>query len=357
MDKSIGITTFCNWTSYGSMLQAYALKKTLEKIGCKSYILIDRIVQTPETKCRIKITKNVKAILNSFLAHRLESKITIQYKKSNKFIRDNIDIIYYNNYADLELNYWKADYYLAGSDQVFNPHNLGPGLFLDYVPDKQKLLTYACSMGSTKVDPQNADKFSRLVSNFTRISVREEDNIEVLTKYNPNAEYCVHIDPTFLLDAEEWRKKEKKYNVHGKYILLYPLFWDKKLNGELKKLKKKFGIKIIGVFSGVNKVFCDEALYDVGVDEFLWLVDHAEAVITSSFHGAAFATVFEKKLCIVTNPDMPSRLDNLKKKLGLKDCNISNVLSENADYTFAKSVIREEQVRSIQYLEEVINGK
>lgn len=356
MERTVAITTFCSWTSYGSMLQAYALKRTLKNIGFRSYILIDRFVPTPETKCRIRISKNVKSLVYSILSHRNKAEIVKQYEKSNAFIRNNIDIIYYNNYLELVLNHYRADYYLAGSDQVFNPNNLSPGLFFDYISDKSKLLTYACSMGTTKVDSNREKRFSELVNNFSRISVREEDDIPVLKKYNPKAEYSAHIDPTFLLDAEEWREKEKEYDIKEKYILLYPLYWDNRLNEELKKLKKDSGIRIVGVFaSGFNRIFCDDKLYDVGVDEFLWLVDHAEAVITSSFHGAAFATIFEKKLCVVTNPDMPSRLDNLKNRLGLKDIKINEVLSNDVDYNVARTVIMEEKARSISYLEDILN--
>jgi hypothetical protein len=72
------------------------------------------------------------------------------------------------------------------------------------------------------------------------------------------------------------------------------LYWDKSLNKQIKKLKKDSGYKVIGVFtSGFNRVCCDIKLRDVGVDEFLWLVDNAEAVITSSFHGAVFSTIFD----------------------------------------------------------------
>ena len=180
----------------------------------------------------------------------------------------------------------------------------------------------------------------------------------MLKKYNPDAQYQVNIDPTFLLTTEEWRAKEKAYPIDGKYILLYPLYWDGSLNKQIKKLKKESGLKIVGVFpSSFNTIACDEKLYDVGVDEFLWLVDHAEAVITSSFHGAAFATIFEKKACLVINPNMPSRMNNLTNMLGLPKCEISEVLSLNMDYTIARKAMEQEREKSLAYLEEILNGK
>ena len=356
--KIVAVSTFCSWASYGSMLQAYALKQVLKDLGWDSYILIDRAVITPQMKYRIPRTLNPRAMVRGFLNRRLLPAINQQYLKNNQFMRGNIDIIYYNGYQELALNYLKADYYLAGSDQVFNPNNPQPGFYFDYVPEKNKLLTYACSMGTTQVTLDREAVFTQRLRNFKRISVREADNIPVLQKYNPEASYQTNVDPTLLLTAEQWRKKEKLYPIEGKYILLYPLYWDKSLNAHIKKLKKESGLKIIGVFtSGANGITCDETLYDVGVDEFLWLVDHAEAVITSSFHGAVFSAIFEKKLCLVTNPQMPSRLDNLASTLRIPKCQIPDVLSQDIDYAYAKNVIAEEQKKSVAYLEEMLNGK
>ena len=357
-DKLIAVSTFCSWTSYGSMLQAYAMKRTLETLGFKSYILIDRVVATPEMKCRIPRTLNIKAVVQGILNHRLLQEINRQYQKSNQFLKDNIDIIYYNSYQEMELNYLNADFYLVGSDQVFNPDNLSPGLFFDCVQDKSKLVTYACSMGSTRVRPERENLLKKRLSGFEKISLREEDNISVLKKYNPSAIYSVHIDPTLLLSASQWREKEKAYPIKGDYILLYPLYWDDSFNLKMKKLKAKTGLKIVGVFSsGYNRVFCDEKHYDVGVDEFLWLVDHAKAVVTSSFHGAVFSMIFGKKTCIVKNPNMPSRLEELSKRFGFASCDIVDVMSMREGSDNVQQIIGEEQKRSMAYLREVLHVK
>lgn len=355
-EKLIAVSTFCSWTSYGSMLQAYAMKRTLETIGYKSYILIDRSVATPEMKCRIPRTFNIKALAQGFLNHQLLHDVSRQYQKSNDFLRNNIDIIYYNGYQEMALNYLKADYYLVGSDQVFNPDNLSPGLFFECVEDKSKLVTYACSMGTTNVRPEREALLTQRINSFKNISLREEDNVSVLKKYNPLAHYSVHVDPTLLLSASQWREKEKEYPVDGKYILLYPLYWDQSLNEKINKLKKKTGLKIVGVFSsGFNRIYCDEKHYDVGVDEFLWLVDHAEAVITSSFHGAVFSIILGKKVCIVKNPNMPSRLQALEKRFGITNCDIADVMSQTVNAHNVWQIIGEEQKNSLAYLREVLH--
>jgi len=356
MDKTIGVSTFCSWTSYGSICQAYALKKKLKSLGFTSYILNDRGYPSPEAKCRIRLSKNIKLTVASILGNRYKRSIAEQYRKSNSFIKNHVDTIYYNGYADLALNYFAADYYISGSDQVFNPTTPRNGLFLDFVKDKSKCLTYACSMGTTKVNPNTEHEFSRLINNFSTISLREEDNIEVLKKYNPDAKYCVNIDPTFLLSRDEWRQIETPYNIKGKYILVYALYWDKRYNKDLKKLHKKTGLPIVGLFpSGYNKVYCNKKIYDAGVTEFLWLIDNAEAVVTSSFHGLAFSVIFEKKFCTVTNPAMPSRIDNAFKLLGLEKTDIDNLLESSPNYSDVKNKISQQQKSADTYLREILH--
>ena len=355
MNKIVGITTFCSWTSYGSILQAYSLKKAINRMGNDSYILIDRPITLPEAKCHVFYNRGPKQFVVSFLNSLKKKEIEQQYVKNNNFIKESIKIIYYNSYEELALNYLKADYYLAGSDQVFNPENPRPGLFLDYVDDKTKNLTYACSMGKTQINPNVKEKFSKYINNFNTISVREEDNIEVLRELNPGAQYLCHIDPTFLTDKEEWRTLEVPYHIEGRYILVYPLFWDKKNNKYLKMLHKK-GYKIVGIFGSLNHdVYCNEALYDVGVQEFLWLIDHAEAVVTSSFHGLAFSTIFEKKVSVVINPDMSSRLNHLINLLGIENCPVDQVVDFQQDYALINSKINRERERSIAYLKEIFH--
>jgi len=349
-NKTLGVTTFCNWTSYGSMLQAYSLRSELSKIGIDSYILYDRRISLPSDKYRIRFNLNLKEIASKILNFRVRKQITAQYEKSISFIKRNIKIIYYNSYDEMKLNYFKADYYLTGSDQVFNPNNPQPGLFLDFVPDRKKRLTYACSMGSTRVSSEKQTNFSKLLNNFDVISVREEDNIEALKAFNEKASYFCHIDPVFLTDAESWRKLETPYPLNEKYILVYPLFWAKKYNKYLRSIHK-MGYKIVGVFSSFNKdVYCNECLYDVGVQEFLWLIDHSEAVITSSFHGLALSLIFEKKISTVVNPSMPSRITHLINLLGVKSCNVVDVLNVEQDYKSINRRINEEKAKSINYL-------
>ena len=93
---------------------------------------------------------------------------------------NNIDILYYNNYETLKNNPPKADYYIAGSDQIWRPSSCHPVFFLDFVEDKTKRVSYAASMGNTKIPDNKRQIFSDFVNSFQHISVREQDNAEAI---------------------------------------------------------------------------------------------------------------------------------------------------------------------------------
>ena len=133
------------------------------------------------------------------------------------------------------------------------------------------------------------------------------------------------------------------------------LYWDESCKEKIKSVKKKTGLMVCAIADGLSRVYADKVLYDVGVEEFLWLVDHAEYVITSSFHGTAFATIFNKKFSAIINPNAPSRIANLLQKLKLPLVDIENLpISSDFRYEVTNQLIEKEKEKSIEYLKRVI---
>lgn len=353
--KKMCISTYCEWTSYGSVLQSIGLKKMLDKLGTESFIIKDIPAPVFKEILPIILCKNPKKILLNFLdfLHRKEKKK--MYKDCMNFLNENIDIMYYNDYETLKKNFADADYFMSGSDQVWNPLACKKAFFLDFLGEDKKRLSYGVSMGVTKVPSKNEEEFKRLVREFDEISVREREMVDILSKYT-DKEINVHIDPTFLLDKEEWNSYKKKYVLNKPYILVYAIYWNKKLNKELKKLHKNSGYDIVSLCpNGVSVVCSNKTLYDVGVGEFLYLIDNAEAVVSSSFHGVALSLNFNKKVAVVINPDAPSRLSSLLDVLGYLNPKIEDVL--NVDETMFDQVnknIKSEREKSVNYLRRIL---
>jgi hypothetical protein len=189
---------------------------------------------------------------------------------------------------------------------------------------------------------------------FDHISVREQECLNALAPLT-DKDISVHIDPTFLVDVEVWRGLEKNYKVKGPYILLYMLYWDDSFKKQIIALKKRTGLPVYAVCPDMSRVYADRHLYDVGVEEFLWLVDHAEYVVTSSFHGVAFSILFQKKFAPMINPRMPSRIENVLNVLGVPKVGMEELDStDHIDYEAVAANIEKEKQRSIAYLKEAI---
>ena len=351
--KKIGICTHCAWTSYGSILQSWALKKILSSIGISSVIVSDD-KNTFDNKefviNKISVSSLVKYIYRLFHC----PKICDKYKKILNFKDRRLDFLFYKSVDDLKCHLPNVDMFISGSDQVFHPDTCSPLFFLDFVPSSIVRASYAASMGVTDIKNDKNEEFKRLISNFDFLSVRENENAEIISKMT-DKEVLVHVDPTFLIDDNCWRRLETPYPIREKYILLYAIYWDEKFNKSLKELEKKYGVKIISINSGVSKAYSSKKIFDAGIEEFLWLVDHAEAVITSSFHGAAISIIFRKKLSVVINPSAPSRLNSLLAKFCLETPSIDQIFSNPVDYSGVEDILIAEQKRSINYLKKVVS--
>lgn len=351
--KNVIVSTYCDWNNYGSIMQSLGLKRTLKSLGLESKIVMDHPAPPAQYIPSLKISGNMVLNMRNFYAYFKKDLIESKYKASNKFINDYVDILYYNNYETLKNNPPQADYYIAGSDQIWRPSSCHPVFFLDFVEDKSKRASYAASMGNTKIPDEKRQIFTDFVNSFEYISVREQDNAEAIASVS-DKNVGVHIDPAYLLTKQEWQEFEKPYPIKKPYILLYALYWDKSYNKQLKKLHKKTGYDIVAICGGLSKIWANKKLFDVDPGQFIWLIDNAEAVISSSFHGVSFSIIFNKKLAAVVNPALPSRITNLFSSLCVENSNITDVCSTDTSfYTKTNEIIKNKKEEALKYLSKV----
>lgn len=352
MNSELFISTYCVISSYGSILQSFALKRALEYLRISSK-LISKKEDNDITQIKYyRKNSSLKYIIFNLLKVKDQRDIFQRFVYNKIFIERNIDLLQYESYEQLNNESFDANIFLAGSDQIFHPALCNPVFFLDFTPTGSKRISYAASMGSLKVPKEKENEFARLLNNFDYLSFRETDAAELAKKYT-DKDIQVHIDPTFLMKPDEWRAIEKEYPIKGKYILLYPIYWDKSYNEQLKNLHKKTGLPIVLISDSIG-IYHQKAIRDAGVDQFLWLIDHAEYVVTSSFHGAALSVNFNKKVSFVVNPNQPSRLECLAETLKYPIIPIEHIDSINIDYERVNKNIEFEKERSMVYLKWVL---
>lgn len=350
--KTAIVSSYCDWNSVGSVLQAQALQETLNTIGVKSAVLRKReVVDVRKIFLEAKTIKQAVATAIDWLDLANMGK---RKRKNEEYIARKIRNYVFEKYEDVFVNIPQADVYIAGSDQIWNPRIDRPDFFLQYVEESSKCISYAASLGVSVLPKEQCEQFTEKFRKFSHISVRESDMVQTLEGLVP-VKPVVHIDPTLLKTPEEWRKDSKEYKVRKPYILVYPIFWKREFNSELKELHKRTGCDIISIHYGVRNIYCTKQIQDVDPGEFIWLVDHAEGVVTSSFHGVAFSIIFNKKFSAVINPQSPSRIQSLLGLLGITTPEIAGCCSDfDVDYAAVNRKIKLEKERSLDYLRSAI---
>lgn len=353
MDTII-VSTYCRVNSYGSILQALGLKNALWDIGYSSKVV--QLMPDPPEKykisCKRFTPKNLAALFSKCL---LYSKLNRKHVQTLQFIRETIDTTYYSDYSSMKDALKLERYFIAGSDQIWHPQKMAPEFFLDFATKDAKKISYAASMGILEIPEKNRVEYQRLLNNFDVISVREEDCVPILSELTDKT-VNIHIDPTFLCDKMQWRSYQRDYSIEGPYILVYPLYWDSSINQKLEELHKKSGKDIVVISDYKRNIYANKWIYDADPGQFLWLIDHADAVISSSFHGVALALNYNKPIAPVINPAAPSRIMCLLKTVSYPMVDIPVVEETLVDYDVISQKIQAEKERAMDFLKGVLSN-
>ena len=351
--KRIAILTITNsGMNFGNRLQNYALQEALKRCGADVYTIrsaksVKGSLLLSKFRRYLKLmTKNSKRrrIYTSFESANIKYDKRIRYENINE-----------SEFAD------SYDAFVSGSDQVWNPyfHFNSDFEFASFAP-KNKRYSYAASIGVSEIDDAHRDALVKNLMGMEKISVREDDSVELvrrLTGITP----LRHIDPTMLLDTEEYFRLEEKpgYDMPKKYLFMYYLgnISDEYKN-KVKEIADKKGLEIIKFTEKKGEPF-----YDIGPQHFLYLIHNAEYICTDSFHGTVFSILFKKQFAIFTRQDkdvpMNARIETLVNTFGLQDrllSNMGNNYFEDIDYQAIEDVLCLEKRKSYDYLNEVLNG-
>lgn len=313
MDK-IGLITL--WAkNYGSALQCYALKSEIEARGYDCQVL---------GECETgldKISHYVKELFSVlFLTIRYPSFFTkyIVMRNAIKFSANSISSdsdFRLNRFCETMLRPQKYSmsrlrglaqcdeyrFFIAGSDQIWAGNRKIEGFFfLTFVPP-EKRVAFAPSFGTERVEDFNRKSFAREISKFSKISVREESG-QIIIKDLTGREVKRIADPTILKTRNEWSEFARGSRIikkikSSKYIFVH--FLDEPSDVALQclnYLSNMKGLKVFG-FAYPHESMCNIRQYHMVEGDpvdYVALIEHAEYVLTDSFHTSLFSIIFEK---------------------------------------------------------------
>lgn len=355
----IGILTFHRTTNYGAALQAYALQQTLIGQGhdaeiidynCKTiYSYYDYRVFYGAQSAKTRVGKLLRYPYNKATCARFAA-----FRQA--YMRLSPECTEHDTLRAVEQRY---DAVVSGSDQVWNPNAIF-GDFDAYLlgTAQCRRIAYAASAGSVSTWEPYLKAYWRLLHRFDAISVREEEMLAP-TERLAQKDVSLVLDPTLLLKREDWSRVESRElpddRLKNGYILVYFLGKDPAIVQAARDAQEATGLPLVTLGRRIGAR--DEVHPVTGPEEFLTLFRHASCVLTSSFHGTAFAVQYGRPFLVFGNGAYNGRMQTLLSALNLqermmhgKDHTVMDALNAPIDWSRSGERLQEARERSLAFL-------
>ncbi|OKY52777.1 hypothetical protein BSR42_11130 [Megasphaera cerevisiae] len=358
----IGRITLDGYCNYGNVLQSYALEQVLLRYADD----VELIWHTNQSKLQyISVPlswKNCIKFLVNYHGFRDFMKVgyysweIVRRANIKRFCDTHIHIRY-----DLSLDQVcnKYDFFVVGSDQVWNPYFENFDIsFLKFVSTKKRI-AYAASIGLLSIPNHLKYDFCKNIGEMAHISVREQSGAKLIEQLT-GKKCVVTLDPTLLLSAEEWNKISCKplWYDGTKYILTYFLG---KTPDIVKHLTEIYKLKVINLLDKNNF-----DVYVTSPEEFIYLISHAELVYTDSFHGTVFSILFQRPFVCCNRIEkgglnMTSRIDalldlvNMQERRGTAENQYSILNPLEIVYPDVENILKQEREQSEAFIKRALN--
>lgn len=376
--KKIGIVTSVKELNYGAVLQAYALQSVLEKREYDVSMLWWSNQRESHVDIRAKkllsmgakmlshpsLIQNTFKVYGASFAKEFSEKSKLMF---DEFAKEYLNIKYYN-WSEMKRFAHSHDCLavIAGSDQIWNSYAVyvDPFYYLRFAP-VNKRIAYAPSLGKSDIPVYNRKKMKKYIEGIKYVSVRERKGKSLIDNLL-DTDVPVVLDPTFLLNKEDWKKISKPCNVKSKkYNLFY--FLDEPSDmciSCIKKILRDSELPIIAMpykLEGISE-FGNVEYADAGPLEFLDLIENANMVFTDSFHGTALSINYNKNFYVFdrqygSNQSQVSRIADLLDTFKLENRFISDeklIINQEIDYNSVNEKLKELRHTSNEYLDSAL---
>ena len=282
-------------------------------------------------QCRIKALKKSRSL------YQPETKKITHYKPNGKINPDDYDAA------------------VVGSDQVW--HQFGktknlPYYYLSFMPP-EKRISYAASFGFEEFPEKDLKAHQAGLMGMRFISCREESGCKLVEQITGKPGKLV-LDPTLCIDRKIWTTLEEKpqYSLPEHYVLVFFMGRKVTYNYAIEVYAREHNLKIIDLFDPGRK-----DVWKTTLGGFLWLVHHADCILTDSFHCTVFSIIFEKEFTVFRRrqkgfEDMFSRVSTLLDTIGISDCEYGGdeILDHHTDYAAVKEKLSIQVSNSVDWL-------
>ena len=374
----VGILTFHLSQNYGSCLQAWALKRAIEKLGHSAEIIHYQQRNYEKLYGKILLPTDRAAIRHDILYlarmpyFRMRDRDFREYRETLLGIHGR-EI---KSAEDLRAQCEEYDTVICGSDQIWNPdaRDYDTNYLLPGIKGIRKT-AYAVSLNNGSFDgKERADEMRKWLKDFYAISTREKNGAEKIKAFlGGERDIDVMPDPTLRIDRSEWKAAEGESFPREPYLFYYSV---KQTNTSIRAAMaaaRRLRIPIYTMISGVGKktLLREGRAFRLpkekaGPMDFAAFIDNAAYVITDSFHGVAMSTILEKDFIVPTDTASPQkrgdpRITEFMETMGLTDRSsepdqIPDRIQTKADYTEAEKALTSLQRQAAGFLKRGITG-
>ncbi len=308
--KKVGIvtsnTSFAN--NYGAVLQCYALCGQLRKWGLDPYVINyayknQGVEITTTTKTNRSVLSRIKYILSQDVSVSQKVQYRLMREKREKMRRQfldfcNMHIPFHSeipsDFSELEKNPPDYEYFITGSDQVWNPviHGNGndKGCFLQFSPPTAKRIAYAPSCGIKDYPEELEASLNQYLSSFHSVSVREYEGQRII-KDACGIEVPVVLDPTLMADPDIYSEiSDCPVELPEKYILCYRFGRMPYATKIIKQASKVLKLPVVELPLSIESYGKGSRLcFDIDPSRFISAIKGAELVLTDAFHCTVFS--------------------------------------------------------------------
>ena len=360
--------------NFGSLLQSYALKRELEKLGhTVSFLDIEKNEQdyellypdgepSSQQQSKLRSVANKLKKLDRYALNRLRIK-KMANRQDALFARFCEDALGANNEANKQ-NY---DYCVIGSDEVFNCLTKSSWGFTSQlfgnVPQADQVITYAASCGATKLNelpPAVAQRISEVFTTVKAFSVRDE-NTRAFVAALAQKDIFLHADPVMISDfTEEIETTAMPKGVPERYCVVYSYY--NRISDPVEIAQIKAFCKendLVPITVGAPQMWIGNHLALTPM-EALKVLRNAQFIFTDTFHGTIFSSKYAKAFAVMTRPSNENKLGDLLRRFGLEKHKVTafgqvdSIQKFTTDPEALAVPIKEQREKTLEYLKTMI---
>lgn len=349
----IGILSLNPGHNYGGMLQSYALKSVLERMGHKVKVVMRDQQFAPSFSLRNVPRYVVRLLRKLFKGSQVPIFAEYRYKQEHLrithhtwgFCTKYLNLKRIKTFMDIHPK--EFDAFVVGSDQVWRPiyfekqYKSGvENAYLSFTHSWDVMrIAYAPSFGVEEWEytPEQTQRCSMFLSHFDAVSVREESGVTLCREILNRTDAVQLCDPTMLLLREDYERLITPDTPPSKgNLLVYCLDKSEELDTLVSRISKEKNLTPFNTNVKAGKDITIEERIMPSVESWLRAFQDAEFVITDSFHACVFSLIFHKPFLVFGNKERGmSRFETLLTTFGQTDRLLfrSDDYSENKTYS------------------------